>query len=680
MSEANTFHKENYIFGLDIGTRTIVGLVGYPTAGSFNIVADYVLEHDTRAMIDGQIHDVEKVSQSIIKVKAELENQLGFTLKKVCIAAAGRVLKTKLVHVEQDLDSNVVIDEDRIFAIELLGIEKAHQEINDDLEAHEAGYHCVGYTVSKYYLNEYEISKLKGHKGKKMGADVLATFLPKEVVESLHQVVNSAGMEVFNLTLEPIAAINIAIPNQYRLLNIALVDIGAGTSDIAITKEGSIIAYGMIPLAGDEITETIVHKYLVDFKTAEKIKIKSSGKSKVIAYKDIMGAAHKVSPEEVMETIKVSSQNLAEKISQKIIEINGGHPTNAVFLVGGGGQLSHFTDLLATNLNIPLERVALRGKTVLDAVTFETGTKKTPELVTPLGICFSGLDGNKRDFMQVFLNDESVKVFDTNNLTVMDIAAFKGLNPKHLIARRGADLVFTFNQLEKTIRGEVGEPSQILINNKPSSLNDRVVMNDYITIIAAKKGKDAALSTKQLIGQIQPLHIHINNIGYTFKPNLILNDVLVTLNYDLHIGDSVVTVNPTLIEIINQFDILYNGQKVLVNGLLCSLDILVNNNDVVLFETTPSIEEVSTKMDNVHIEKAQIDDANLSIHVIVNGQVIKMMHKKSYVFVDIFDFYAFDLSHPKGIVECEINEQKANYMDPIHDSDVIKVYWSEEQK
>ncbi len=51
------------------------------------------------------------------------------------------------------------------------------------------------------------------------------------------------------MTLEPIAAINVAIPEAFRMLNIALVDVGAGTSDISITRDGSIIAYGMIPFA-----------------------------------------------------------------------------------------------------------------------------------------------------------------------------------------------------------------------------------------------------------------------------------------------------------------------------------------------------------------------------------------------------------------------------------------------
>ncbi len=89
-------------------------------------------------------------------------------------------------------------------------------------------------------------------------------------MDGLYSAVGQAKMTVANMTLEPIAAINVAIPENFRMLNIALVDVGAGTSDISITREGSIIAYGMIPYAGDELTELIVQQYLVDFQTAEK--------------------------------------------------------------------------------------------------------------------------------------------------------------------------------------------------------------------------------------------------------------------------------------------------------------------------------------------------------------------------------------------------------------------------
>ena len=87
---------------------------------------------------------------------------------------------------------------------------------------------------------------------------MLATFLPEEVVDSLYAAVEQAGLYVTNLTLEPIAAMTVAIPEQYRLLNIGLIDFGAGTFDICIIIDGCVIAYGMIPAAGDELTEALV--------------------------------------------------------------------------------------------------------------------------------------------------------------------------------------------------------------------------------------------------------------------------------------------------------------------------------------------------------------------------------------------------------------------------------------
>lgn len=99
----------------------------------------------------------------------------------------------------------------------------------------------------RYQLNGYDINNLEGHKASKISVELIATFLPEEVVDGLYEAVEYAGLNVASLTLEPIAAMNIAIPEQYRLLNIGLVDVGAGTSDICLTKDGCIIAYGMIP-------------------------------------------------------------------------------------------------------------------------------------------------------------------------------------------------------------------------------------------------------------------------------------------------------------------------------------------------------------------------------------------------------------------------------------------------
>lgn len=79
----------NNVFGLDIGTRNVVGTVGYKTEDDeFVVVAQYIKEHETRAMLDGQIHDIARVGRTIKIVKEELEQQIGQPLEEVCIAAA----------------------------------------------------------------------------------------------------------------------------------------------------------------------------------------------------------------------------------------------------------------------------------------------------------------------------------------------------------------------------------------------------------------------------------------------------------------------------------------------------------------------------------------------------------------------------------------------------------------
>ena len=268
-----TKYPEPLIFGLDIGTRSIVGTVGYREGKQFNIVAQCVKYHDTRAMLDGQIHDINKVGEEIVYVKENLEKQLpGRKLKEVCIAAAGRVLKTAVGKGFYEFPDNTVVNQDYIHSLEMIGVEHAHEIMSRDNDT-DVKFFCVGYTVIKYYLNGYEISNLDGHKANNIAADVLATFLPEEVVDGLYAAVGLADLEISNMTLEPIAAIEVAIPESHRMLNIALVDVGAGTSDICVTKDEAIIGYGMLPKAGDKFTERLVQEYLVDFATAEKIKM-----------------------------------------------------------------------------------------------------------------------------------------------------------------------------------------------------------------------------------------------------------------------------------------------------------------------------------------------------------------------------------------------------------------------
>ena len=476
-------NSEQLVFGLDIGTRSIVGTVGYKQSlNGFTVVAQEIKMHDTRAMMDGQIHDINKVAETIGQVKRSLEKQIGQKLEEVCIAAAGRVLKTVTVHVDTEFTQEVTVNTEMIRALELLGVENAYQQIKNEAKEDDINYYCVAYTVIKYYLNDFPITNLEDHKANKIAADVLATFLPDEVIGGLYTAVEKAGLRVANLTLEPIAAIQVAIPEKFRLLNIALVDVGAGTSDISITREGSIIAYGMIPMAGDALTEHITGAHLVDFATAEKIKLDSNTKKKSISYKDIMGLSQKTTPADVREELVPVVEHMTKQVADKIKELNGGKPVSAVFVVGGGGKISGYTESLAAQLGIPKERVALRGEEVLGFVRFEQeGIKKDPTLVTPIGICLNYYE-NKNNFIFVTVNGESVKLYDNNKLTVIDAALQNGFPNEYLFPRRGKELNFTLDGVKRMVRGEAGEAAEITVNGKPAAFNSPIEPNAKIEI------------------------------------------------------------------------------------------------------------------------------------------------------------------------------------------------------
>ena len=119
---------QELVFGLDIGTRSIVGTVGYKNStNGFVAVAQVAIEHETRAMIDGQIHDIGQVAATISKIKEQLEKMTGRTLQQVCIAAAGRVLKTVEADATMSFSNETVVTNEHIYTLNMLGVENAYE-------------------------------------------------------------------------------------------------------------------------------------------------------------------------------------------------------------------------------------------------------------------------------------------------------------------------------------------------------------------------------------------------------------------------------------------------------------------------------------------------------------------------------------------------------------------------
>ncbi len=474
------------IFALDIGTRTVVGVLAEKTKDGFSVIDMETAAHKKRSVTDGQIEDIEAVADVISAVSTELEKRRSIKLTRVCVAAAGRALKTARMSWTHELDPMKPVTAEDIRAAELETVRKTEESFSEQYAT--SAFYCVGHSVVSLSLDGYKSAKPEGHRGSALETEIIAAFLPAYVVESLCAAVDMAGLEVAGLTLEPIAAMNVVVPPELRLINIALCDIGAGTSDVAISRGGSVVAYGMATTAGDEITESLMDKLLVDFDTAERIKTSDEDE---ISFTDILLQPRVITAAELSQITLPAAQALADTICGEITEANGESP-QAVFLVGGGSKLKGLPALVAKGLGIAEERVAVGRRELMRGITAPKTLKIGTEHATPLGIAITTSDGVSYDFTTITLNGRTIRALDTNRLTVFELMNSGGIKPDKLMGKMGESLTFTLSGERITLRGTPAKPGEITVNGEPAALNSPVRKGDDVRIIPAENGENAS--------------------------------------------------------------------------------------------------------------------------------------------------------------------------------------------
>lgn len=648
-------------FALDIGTRSMIGTLGLIKEDKFEVICEKYLEHKERAMIDGQIHDIDIVTSGVEAIVRSIEEEVGFSLESVSIAAAGRFLKTINSKGTMDLSIEDEISKDIIRSLELTAVRKAEEKIN---KTTNGKLYCVGYSVINYYLNGFIISNLIGHKGANATVEVIATFLPRSVVDSLYTVMKKVGIRVNNLTLEPIAAIEAVVPQKLRLLNIALIDIGAGTSDIAISSNETISSFGMVPQAGDKVTEVIAQEYLVDFNTAEKIKRKI-GIQDEITYTDVLGFENSIKSKDIRKVIEAVVKKIAESIGNKVKELNGNKSPSAIFLVGGGAHTPGLLEEISNIVDLPAQRIAIKDRTAV------MGCVSNNELgsagVTVLGIALVALKNIGNDFIDVVLNGSPISMFNSHEHTIMDVLLQAGINPTLLIAKNGKNIRYTLNGNKRIAFGEKGNNSDIKLNGKSATLDSKIKEGSEINIIFAKNGKDAKPKVMEQIKEFSSITIYIDDKIINIEPKALLNDKMVKLDKVIKNNDDVKIITPKTIGDMTKY--ILNEEKILYKS-----GIALDKEYELIDE-----EKLTTVRDVIKVINEKISIANKkhkTIEVFVNSEKIALSGKEQYIFVDIFNFIDFDLKAINGTINLKLNEEDAGYTDKIESGDIIKVFWS----
>lgn len=507
------------IFALDIGTRKVMGIAARKTGEGLEILASITIEHTSRPMLDGQIQNIEEVAKTVLLIKSSLEEQLGLKLSAAGVAVAGRDLITHRSKARRDFEREQEITQEIVKDLEL----EAVDDILSDPQKNSANFYCAGYSPVYYELNGAKISHPLGHRGKEFSCEIIVTLLNRAVLDSMFSVLKFAGLEPINLTLEPIAAINAIVPPELRHLNIALVDIGAGTSDLALTREGFIYAYGMVPMAGDEITEGISQALLVDFLTAENIK-RSVNIKENIAYEDIWGRKQEISGQEVKDKACASIKKLAQVIAENALYLCAQKP-EAVIVVGGGSLTFNLLPELAASFGLPLERVGSRLPQAIKSLKNLPQKLNSPEAVTPLGIALMTAQSQGLNFIEIEVNREKFRLLDfKQKKDILGALTLSGaINNKRLYPKPGPAISCYVDGELRFVKGSLGQPAKITLNGQEiTSLSEKINPADKIEFQEAINGESGASTLMDLLN-LKPREITFNQQPGSYFPPVTVN-------------------------------------------------------------------------------------------------------------------------------------------------------------
>ncbi len=639
---------KDLIFALDIGTRSVVGVVGKPVGDRLEVLDVEMAEHGKRAMMDGQIDDIRQVSTLARTVTERLESRLGVRLERVCVAAAGRALRTQTGSFSLELPGEQPIDAEQISRLEAGAVSVAEEALQKDGDSRRQMF-LVGYTVVQYRLDNYPLANLQYHSGRKAEADVVATFLPEEVVESLYAAMRTAGLQVASMTLEPIAAMNATIPAELRLLNLAMVDIGAGTTDIALCREGSVTGYTMATVAGDEVTEAIMRAYLVDFKTAEQIKRSLGTGEEQIRCRNILGQETRVAAGDVAQVIQAPMDRLAEAIAQQILDVNGVLPS-AVFLAGGGSKLSGLRERVAEKLEIDENRVGIAGNNFAMSVFSDTMELEKPEYATPLGIAISAGLGLLNDSYIVILNGHPAKLFRNGVLTLRDILLMNGYSYGDMVGKTGKSLNLTLDGRHVVLRGEPAVPAVLRINGQDVSLTTVVHAGDQIQFIPARHGASA----RQTLGEL---------LGPDFNGQALVNNIQVPLGTPLNQGDVVLTLHKSPAPV---------PPPVAVPTMPAATIAPVHPPEA----TPPAAPPMSPPAVEVPVTPLVRPAQTRGLRVILNNAPLFLPAKESgqpYYSMDLLEHTDIDFDHLDRPVCLEVNGEEQSFQYKLREQDVVRI-------
>tara|TARA_X000000950_G_scaffold61651_1_gene75121 strand:+ start:2747 stop:4093 length:1347 start_codon:yes stop_codon:yes gene_type:complete len=386
--------NSNISVGLDIGTTKIVAMVG--TKNEFNKVEILgVGKSKSLGVHRGVVNNITQTIQSINQAIEEAKSLSGEVIDEVVVGIAGQ-------HIRSLQHSDYITRPNPQEVISIDDVERLIQQVYKLVML--PGEEIIHVLPQEYKVDgQAEIKEPIGMYGGRLEANFHVVVGQVSSIKNIGRCVKSAGLNMGNITLEPLASSEAVLSQEEKEAGVALIDIGGGTTDLAIFKDGIIRHTAVIPFGGNVITEDIKEGCSIIEKQAELLKIKFGsswpGENRDSEIVSIPGLRGREPKEISLKTLsKIINARVVEIIEQVFLEIkNYGHDDQkkkligGVVITGGGSQLKHLKQLVEyitgmdTRIGYPSEHLA-----------GDTGNAETsPILATAVGLLMNALDHHK---------------------------------------------------------------------------------------------------------------------------------------------------------------------------------------------------------------------------------------------------------------------------------------------
>lgn len=353
--------------GLDIGTTKIVAMIGRANEyGKLEILG--VGKSKSLGVHRGVVNNITQTIQSIQQAVEDAETDSGLKIHDVVVGIAGQHIRS-LQHSDYITreNSDEVIDEQDISTL----CNQVHKLVM------LPGEEIIHVLPQEFKVDgQSEITEPIGMYGGRLEANFHVVVGQISSIRNIGRCIKSAGLELSGVTLQPLASANAVLSNEEKEAGVALIDIGGGTTDLAIFKDGIIRHTAVIPFGGNVITEDIKEGCSIIEKQAELLKVKFGsawpGENKDNEIVSIPGLRGREPKEITLKNLsKIIHYRVVEIIDQVFLEIkNYGHEEQkkkligGIVVTGGGAQLKHLKQLVEyitgmdTRIGYPNEHLA----------------------------------------------------------------------------------------------------------------------------------------------------------------------------------------------------------------------------------------------------------------------------------------------------------------------------------